>query len=200
MIDVTSMRAALARMHAGIGPIRDALNAADRELGDGDTGMTVEQLVDVWQSAADSLPDDVGEALRRLAQETRRASGSSLASVAAIALAAAGKAITGKSSVDSADLRGALAAAAEAITARSGAAPGDKTVLDSLVRIAAELEGSASDAIGVAIKGAETALNELRDRECRVGRSRMYGARTVGRDDPGMLAALLLLRAMREDS
>ena len=146
------------------------------------------------------MPDDVGEALRRLGQETRRASGSSLASVAAIALAAAGKAITGKSSVDGADLRGALAAAAEAITARSGAAPGDKTVLDSLVRIAAELEGSTSDAIGVAIKGATSALDELRDRECRVGRSRMYGARTVGRDDPGMLAALLLLRTMRADS
>jgi len=200
MIDVTSMRAALARMHAGIGPIRDALNAADRELGDGDTGMTVEQLVDVWQSAADSLPDDVGEALRRLAQETRRASGSSLASVAAIALAAAGKALTGKSSVDRADLRGALAAAAEAITARSGAVPGDKTVLDALVRIAAALEGSGGDEIGVAIEGATSALEELRERECRVGRSRMYGARTVGRDDPGMLAALLLLRAMREDS
>jgi len=200
MIDVASLRAALARMHAGIGPIRDALNAADRELGDGDTGMTVEQLVDVWHAAAPTLPDDVGEALRRLGQETRRASGSSLASVAAIALAAAGKAIAGKSSVDSADLRVALAAAAEAITARSGAAPGDKTVLDSLVRIAAELEGSASDAIGVATSGAEGALNDLRDRECRVGRSRMYGARTVGRDDPGMLAALLLLRAMREDS
>ena len=200
MIDVTSMRAALARMHAGIGPIRDALNAADREFGDGDTGMTVEQLVDVWQSAADSLPDDVGEALRRLAQETRRASGSSLASVAAIALAAAGKALTGKSSVDRADLRGALAAAAEAITARSGAVPGDKTVLDALVRIAAALEGSGGDEIGVAIEGATSALEELRERECRVGRSRMYGARTVGRDDPGMLAALLLLRAMREDS
>ena len=69
--DVTSadLRTAVARMHARIGPIRETLNAADRALGDGDCGMTVEQVVGAWHTAAHELPaDDVGEALRRLAK------------------------------------------------------------------------------------------------------------------------------------
>jgi hypothetical protein len=182
-------------MQAAVAPIRDELNAADRELGDGDTGMTVEELVTAWSSAAPDLPEDVGEALRKLAQATRRASGSSLASVAAMALGAAGKAAAGRVALDGPGLAAALDAAAAAIGERSGAAPGDKTVLDSLLAVAAAMRAPDGDAR----VAAEAALVEFRGRECRLGRARMYGARTVGRDDPGMLAAARLLRAALEN-
>ena len=192
------LRTAVARMHAQIGPIRDTLNAADRALGDGDCGMTVEQVVGAWHAAsADLSGADVGEALRRLAKETRRCSGSSLGSVAAIGLAAAGKAAAGTPALDRAGLVDALAAADAAIVERSGAAAGDKTVLDSLQRIGAELRtcGDDADLLAVSVRAAEAAMSELRDRPCRLGRARMYGDGSVGRDDPGMIAAVLLLRA-----
>jgi hypothetical protein len=47
----------------------------------------------------------------------------------------------------------------------------------------------------VATEGAARALTEFRSCEARVGRARVYGEKSIGHDDPGMLAALLLLRA-----
>ena len=89
-----------------------------------------------------------------------------------------------------------LAAAAQKITERSGAAAGSKTVLDSLLRIERDAR-AAGDGYGLAAAtgSAKAALDEFRDRETLVGRARMYGAKTKGLDDPGMLAAYLLLSA-----
>ena len=42
---------AVRRMHAGLDTIRDELNAADRVMGDGDTGMTVADVVTAWHAA-----------------------------------------------------------------------------------------------------------------------------------------------------
>jgi hypothetical protein len=184
--------AAVRRMHARTDTLRDALNEADRALGDGDTGMTVASVVASWMNALQAPADGVGALLRELGRETRRATGSSLGSVMAIGLTAAGKATP--ANVDRAALVALLGAAADAITERSGASAGDKTILDSLlaVRDAAANDDDVVDA-------AERALWAFRGREARIGRARIYGARSVGRDDPGMLAAALLLRAARDD-
>ena len=199
MLTSAAVAAAIARLHERIGPIRQALDAADRELGDGDTGMTVEGLVGAWSAVATTFGGDVGAALTSLARETRRASGSSLGSVVAIGLAAAGKVLQGRDAVDAPELAGALRAAVEAISARSGATPGDKTVLDSLVSIGDALGAEPQDRslVEVGIAASERALAEFRDRECRLGRARVYGTRSAGCDDPGMMAAALLLRALR---
>jgi dihydroxyacetone kinase len=185
------------RVHAQIEPIRDELNAADRVLGDGDTGMTIANVVAAWQVALASPPADVGALLQQLGRETRRATGSSLGSVLAIGLTAAGKEAAARVAIDRDALVGMLGASADAIAGRSGAAAGDKTFLDSLIAVRAALADAAPDAalIGVAIEGATGALAAFRSREARIGRARIYGEKSIGHDDPGMLAALLLLRA-----
>ena len=75
---------------------------------------------------------------------------------------------------------------------RSGASAGDKTILDSLVAIRAAL-ASGEDPLDAA----QRALDEFRTRETKIGRARIYGAKSAGHDDPGMLAALLLLRVAK---
>lgn len=174
---------AVRRMHAHVDAIRDELNAADRVLGDGDTGMTVASVVDAWHGALVNEYTDVSAMLQQLGRETRRATGSSLGSVIGIGLAAAGK--SGASSPVT-----MLSAAIATIGERSGANPGDKTILDSLIAIRDALAADAS-----ALEGAQRALDEFRTREAKIGRARIYGAKAIGHDDPGMLAALLLLRA-----
>lgn len=196
MITTAAIARAIASIHARIGIIRDELNAADRVLGDGDTGMTVAQIVEVWHNAVTGLPDDVGQALTMLARETRRASGSSLGSVIGIALSAAGKQATGQLQLDRERITAMLTAATSAIESRSGAAEGDKTILDALAGIRDALAQAPDDPlIDAAVAAAELAVTTFREREARIGRARMYGAKSVGHDDPGMLAALLLLRA-----
>ena len=188
---------ALARMHARIDFFRDVLNAADRELGDGDTGMTVAQLITAWQACATELPVEVGAALVVLGKSTRRASGSSLAGVLAVGLSAAGKISSGREALDRRGIAAALGAAAAAIVERSGAAAEDKTVLDVVLRVKRDLERAESDGalLATALAAADAALDEFRGRESRLGRARIYGQKSIGRDDPGMLAAAMLLRA-----
>ena len=174
---------AVRRMHCEIDGIREELNAADRVMGDGDTGMTVASVVEAWHAALANRYDDVGAMLRELGRETRRATGSSLGSVMGIGLSAAGK--SGATSIV-----GMLDAATAAITERSGARAGDKTILDALVAI--------RDAIAEGrdpVDAARHSVDAFRTREAKIGRARIYGAKSAGHDDPGMLAALLLARA-----
>lgn len=178
------------RVGARIDAIRDELNAADRALGDGDTGMTVASVVAAWSVVVEAPSADVGALLRDMGKETRRATGSSLGSVMGIGLTAAGKAAP--QVVDREAIVAMLGAASDAIVERSGASPGDKTILDSLLAVR-DAVAQGRDVTDAAAK----ALDDFRSREARIGRARMYGARSSGHDDPGMLAALLLLRAAR---
>ena len=176
---------AVRRMHARIDALRDELDAADRVLGDGDTGKTVADVVDAWQAALAEPHADAGTLLKALGAQTRRATGSSLGSVMGIGLSAAGRS-------GATEAIGMLDAAIAAIMERSGASAGDKTILDSLIAIRESLAQDED-----AIVGAQRALDAFRMREAKIGRARIYGARSAGHDDPGMLAALLLLRAAR---
>lgn len=203
MLTTEGLNHAVGRIYAEVPGIRDALNAADRRLGDGDTGMTIEQVVAAWQTlgvdAGRDTAQNVAAALVALGRQTARATGSSLGSVLAIGLGAAGRAVRGRASLDRAGIVAASAAAREAIIARSGAAIGDKTILDSVAYIEQALTNADDDADlhAVALRAAEEALSALRASESRIGRARMYGAKSAGFDDPGMLAAVLLLRAAR---
>src|SRR5512132_47559 len=112
MLTTRDLQQGIARMHDALAGLRDELNAADRQLGDVDTGMTIAALVSAWHAAAADLPADVGAALSALGRATRRASGSSLGGVLALGLTAAGKHASGKRTLGAADLAGALHAAA----------------------------------------------------------------------------------------
>ena len=185
------------RILAKIAALSDALNAADRQLGDGDTGMTVEQIVTAWHTVDTAGATDIGAALIALGRAASQATGSSLGSVFSIGMGAGGRSVRGQATLDRAGIVTALAAAREAISSRSGAAVGDKTILDSIVRIEQTLASSpdTEDLHAASLQAAEDALMEFRAKESRIGRARMYGAKSVGYDDPGMLAAVLLLRA-----
>jgi hypothetical protein len=182
-LTIPGITAAVRRIHAHIDAIRDELNAADRAVGDGDTGMTVASVVAAWHAAIGNEHADVATMLHQLGRETRRATGSSLGSVMGIGLVAAAKA-------NVASPVALLDAAAAAITERSGAAAGDKTIVDSLLAVRDALARRQN-----AIDAAQRALDDFRSREAKIGRARIYGAKSIGHDDPGMLAALLLLRA-----
>jgi phosphoenolpyruvate---glycerone phosphotransferase subunit DhaL len=195
MLTRDALAAAVTRLGGRVGDLKEALNAADRRLGDGDTGNTVEQIVHGWSEIDFAVSADVGDALVAMGRAAGRASGSSLGAVVATGFGAAGRAVRGRDSLDAAGVREALDAAMAAIEARSGASRGDKTLLDSIAAIAEALDGGAPMR-GAATRAADAALDAYRDRESRLGRARMYGARSRGCDDPGMLAVALVLKTL----
>ena len=71
-------------------------------------------------------------------------------------------------------------------------------MLDSLDAVARALEGVSEP--GEAAERAATAADEareaLRDRPATVGRARIFAEKSVGMDDPGMLAMSHIVRAV----
>ena len=123
-----------------------------------------------WKETGSSLGTLVGTCLLTIAKEARARGGG----------------------LDAADMADVTAAMADAVATRGKASVGDKTVLDSLTAISEALgAGPATQASAAA--AARAILTDLRGKPCRAGRARMYPERSVGADDPGMLAAALLL-------
>jgi dihydroxyacetone kinase-like protein len=197
VITVADLRAAAERVRDAMEREADALNAADGALGDGDLGVTLRRGGRAMAERAGEMPeDDLGRALMVAAQAVTKASSSSYGTLMATGLMAAAKAVKGRGGVELAELAGLVAAARDAMQARGKAELGGKTVLDSLDAIARALDGAGDEAPERAVAAAREAQAAFRDRPATVGRARIFGARSVGLDDPGMLAMTKLVEAV----
>lgn len=193
------LAAAAQRVAAHIATQADALNTADGKLGDGDLGVT---MVNGWNeivSIADGFPEDVGMAFLEGSKAFQRVAPSSFGTLMATALMSAAKACKGKTEVDYAEVPALLAGACDAMMARGKGALGDKTVLDALDAMAAATSGMSNpaDILVAADTAAETALADFTKRPNKLGRARMFGDKSVGLEDPGMLAAREMVRGVK---
>jgi phosphoenolpyruvate---glycerone phosphotransferase subunit DhaL len=197
-ITVTSIAAAIARANEAMGGLEQMLNDADAKLGDGDTGGMLARVIGKMAEVDLSSTADPGAALSQLAKAATVATGSSLGTLFATGLLAAGRDAKGRETLDVGDLSGLVATARDAMIARGGASLGDKTVLDSLNAIAEVLKGAETpeQAARDAARAASEALDAFRSRPNRIGRARMFGDQTIGIDDPGMLAIKELSAAL----
>ncbi|MGJ7043219.1 dihydroxyacetone kinase-like protein [Shinella sp. BE166] len=189
-ITVASIAAAVTRADKAMGGLEQILNDADAKLGDGDTGGMLARVIGKMAEVDLSSTADPGAALSQLAKAATVATGSSLGTLFATGLLAAGREAKGRATLDVGDLSSLFATARDAMIARGGASLGDKTVLDSLDAIAEALKGAETpeQATRDAAKAASEALETFRSRPNRIGRARMFGDQTIGIDDPGMLA------------
>jgi dihydroxyacetone kinase-like protein len=190
------LRAAIPRLAAAMERAFDALNAAGGALGDGDLGITLTRGTQAM--AALDLPDDLGQALLACAQAFTRTSGSSYGTLMATGLMSMAKALRGRTGVEPAEIAGLIAGARDAMEARGKAELGGKTVLDSLDAMAKATEGLGDPATvaAAAADAAAAAQAALRDRPATIGRARIFGERTIGMDDPGMLAMTAIAAAL----
>ena len=195
MIDVPALRAAALRLRDAMEAEADALNAADAALGDGDLGVTMRRGSRAVAERADEMPDDdFGAALMLAAQAFTKVSASSYGTLLATGLMAAAKETRGRAGVEPAEVAGLVAAARDRMMARGKAALGGKTVLDSLDAVAGAMEAEPTPE--AAVRAAEDAQAAFRDRPATVGRARIFAERSVGMDDPGMLAMSAIVRAV----
>ena len=186
-------KAAAQRAATAMRVAEDELNAADGRLGDGDTGQTRRRVAEAVAAAADAATGtDIGALLRQFGMAGMTATGSSLGTLVSVGLVELGKSFKGRESVAPADVASALAAAESAMLSRGNAQLGDKTAIDVLHAVRTELEAG-GDGVAAA---ARVTLAAFRDKPCRIGRARMYADKSVGIDDPGMLAFVKLTEAI----
>ena len=174
------------------------LNAADGQLGDGDLGITVSKGWAEIAAGTDAMPDDVGMAFLDCAKAFQKVSSSSFGTLTATAFMAAAKACKGRTEVPYDEVSALLAAARDAMMARGKGNLGDKTVLDALdaVALATARESDSVRLLTLADGAINTTLDTFRDRENKLGRARMFGDKSRGLDDPGMLALRRVLDGM----
>ena len=193
------LRRLLAKLAEAGEAAHDELNAQDGKLGDGDLGITVARG---WREAADGaadLPDDVGMAFLACSKAFQRVSSSSFGTLVATGLMAAAKACKGRTVVPIAETSALLEGAIEAMLKRGKGALGDKTVIDMLeeIRKATAEVGEPSALLAAADQAAAAALDAFRDQPSKLGRARMFGDKSIGLDDPGMLALRRMIDGLK---
>ena len=174
------------------------LNALDGTVGDGDLGITLLKAFRELDRIKDELPDDLGAAFMKGAGAVSKVSSSSFGTLLATGLIAAGKETKGVTAIPASEVSRLLERAGATMAARGRSSLGDKTVLDTLAGAARAAEGKDDlsamfDAVREAVDGV---LDEYRDKPNRIGRARIFGDRTIGLDDPGMVAFKIMVDAL----
>jgi dihydroxyacetone kinase-like protein len=190
----------------------DELNALDARLGDGDLGATLGKCAQNIRSIRPGLDangngtgnGDLGQAFKACAMACSKASGSSFGTLLAVAFLTAAKATAGRSSLPWSELPQLLRDILGALSARGGAALGDKTVLDPLDAVRAELaslgapeQDDPAARHAAAVRATDRTIEVFRDKPNRIGRARMFAERSVGLDDPGMIAFRHMVESLK---
>jgi dihydroxyacetone kinase-like protein len=195
---VSQIDVGLRRAAAAMVDLEQVLNEADAKLGDGDTGSMLTRVLGAMAASEPGGAASVSEAFGRMARAAMSATGSSLGTLFAGALLSLSKGTKGRASVEWSDLSGLITSACDGMMARGGAKLGDKTVLDALYAIAAAIaEKAHADCFGsAAAQAARQTLADFQDKPCRIGRAKFFPEKSIGLDDPGMLALTLLVEEM----
>ena len=194
MVDAVGLSAVARCANAAMASLEQELNAADAKLGDGDTGGMLVRVIERLASIEAKAGDDLGKTFGALAQVAAAATGSSLGTLFATALLTFGKATRGQSELDPASFGVILGDARDAMLRRGQSELGDKTVIDALDAVSKATAGKRSwaEVAAAARIAGDAVLDEFRDKPCKIGRARMFGDRSRGLDDPGMLAFVRL--------
>ena len=198
MITTDSIKTAVTKIAQLMEESADELNAADGLLGDGDLGITMVRGFREIIEVRDSLPDDVGMALFQCAKAFTKSSGSSYGTLLATGLMSVAKKKKGQQEIQVEEISALLNDALDAMKQRGKAELGDKTVLDVIAASSqAAKEQSDGSSVLKAINDAVTStIDEFRSRQSKIGRARIFSEKSIGLDDPGMLAFRKMLEAL----
>ena len=198
MITTDSIKTAATKIAQLMEESADELNAADGLLGDGDLGITMVRGFREIIEVRDSLPDDVGMALFQCAKAFTKSSGSSYGTLLATGLMSVAKKKKGQQEIQVEEISALLNDALDAMKQRGKAELGDKTVLDVIAASSQAAKDQSDGSIVLkAINDAVTrTIDEFRSRQSKIGRARIFSEKSIGLDDPGMLAFRKMLEAL----
>ena len=198
MITTDSIKTAATKIAQLMEESADELNAADGLLGDGDLGITMVRGFREIIEVRDSLPDDVGMALFQCAKAFTKSSGSSYGTLLATGLMSVAKKKKGQQEIQVEEISALLNDALDAMKQRGKAELGDKTVLDVIAASsqAAKDQSDGSSVIKAINDAVTSTIDEFRSRQSKIGRARIFSEKSIGLNDPGMLAFRKMLEAL----
>ncbi|MEU8231178.1 dihydroxyacetone kinase subunit DhaL [Actinoplanes sp. NPDC048967] len=184
---------------------RDELTELDREVGDGDMGISMARGAAAVLAECPEYPGEQGPAavLRATSATVRRSIGGTSGPLYAIMLLRAAAALEEAGPDDPARAwSAALRAGTDGVREVGGAEVGDRTMVDALApaaeAMAAALRdgGSGRDALAAAVDAARNGAQGTTAIQARLGRSSYLGDRVIGHPDPGARAVVLWLSSV----
>ena len=190
MITTESIQSVIIRLNQVMEQSADELNTADGLLGDGDLGVTMIRGSRHLLEELESLPKDIGKAFFQCAKAFTKSSGSSYGTLLATGMMAIAKVKKGQTEIVMDEVSGLFNISLEAMQIRGKASLGDKTVLDVIAaaRDAAKNQTDWKTMLNSINKAINDTIDLYRDRQSQIGRARIFGEKSIGLDDPGMLA------------
>jgi len=200
MISTESIQSGIKRLAQAMEQSADELNTADGLLGDGDLGVTMirgfRQIIEIL----DTLPEDIGMAFFQCAKAFTKSSGSSYGTLLATGMMAIAKVKKGQTGIELDEVSELFDTALEAMQMRGKASLGDKTVLDVIaaVRDASKNQTDGQTMLNSINQAINDTMKLFRNRQSQIGRARIFGEKSIGLDDPGMLAFKRMFESLQK--
>ena len=171
----------------------DELSLLDSAIGDGDHGTN---MLRGFEAVADACTELAGhplpEALEKIGMTLVMSIGGAAGPLYGTLMIELGRGLAADG--EDGDFATALERAIAAVARRGRSGPGDKTLLDVLYPVHAEVVRQA--ALGGIAARAESAARSTIPMEARRGRAAFLGARSIGHVDPGASSCALLTSAI----
>ncbi|NBM56623.1 DAK2 domain-containing protein [Proteus sp. G2669] len=199
-ITLDMLKQGVARIATACEQSQSMLCEADSRLGDGDLGITMQKG---WRQIADDAqdwPDDLSKSLFQCSKSLQKACASSFGTLQATAFMAMAKYCKENQlqEIAPADISPLLTVAYQSMMARGKGELGQKSVLDIIYQLSEALKPvlSLSELKAAALFSIDNTLTEFRQKPNLLGRARMFPEKSIGLDDPGMLAIKVIVEAI----
>lgn len=199
-ITIDMLKQGVERIATACEQSQSMLCEADSLLGDGDLGITMQKG---WRQIADDAqdwPEDLSKVLFQCSKSLQKACASSFGTLQATAFMAMAKYCKENQlqEIGPADISPLLTVAYQSMMARGKGELGQKSVLDIIYQLSEALKPALSlfELKTVALQSIDNTLNEFRQKPNLLGRARMFPEKSMGLDDPGMLAIKVIVEAI----
>jgi dihydroxyacetone kinase-like protein len=195
VLDADFFRRWMTATAASVDREADRLTDLDSPIGDADHGSNLRRGFRAVTAVLEKeAPDTPGAVLTLAGRQLISTVGGASGPLYGTLLRRTGKALGEDVEVSEGQFAEALRAGVDAVMALGGAAPGDKTMIDSLVPAVDAL----ADGFAAARAAAEEGALATTPLQARKGRASYLGERSIGHQDPGATSAALLVAALAE--
>lgn len=170
----------------------------DSKYGDGDHGITISKIADVFNGEIVNLETEtIYDFLDGLSGKIMAVNGGSAGPLYGTLIGGLAIPTEGKEEIDPETLKAMLKSCLDEMKEISTAKIGDKTMMDALipaVEAGLEAENSIKDILIAAAQGASQGAEETKNFVAKYGRAKSYKEKTLGTKDAGATSTALLFQ------
>lgn len=199
MITKDELAARLKNACAEVRAAEGELTEIDSHFGDADHGLTMVKIANAIEGAVDEADGGIQEMLDDVAMAVMVLNGGSAVPLWNTWLDGLQEEAPEADAADAAQIKAMFANALEELSDMSGAAVGDKTMMDAFIpacEAIAACEGDEAALFEAAAVAAEEGAENSKNFSSKFGRAKSYGDKTIGTPDAGAVSMARFFRGL----